>query len=146
MSFSKLRFVFNCFALTVIFSVFSISPAIAATRQTPLIINHNQVSEFDSLTPDQISSASALRLLVRVASVGGRIGHSLLVPDGTYTGLEQLKIDFPLMNLNRDNWFFEPRGNPGWQLKLTDINNQVAGRYNSFDIFSMKFCYIDYMA
>jgi len=38
---------------------------------------------------------------------------------------------------------FESRGNPGWQAKVDDLVSQTASRSSSFDVLTMKFCYID---
>ena len=40
-------------------------------------------------------------------------------------------------------WSFQNRGNPGWQAKVDDLVAQAALQASSFDVLTMKFCYID---
>ena len=78
-----------------------------------------------------IAGAAALRLMVRHASVGGNID----------SGLEALQDADA--RCDRSLWDFQARGNPSWQEKVDDLVTQAAAQGASFDVLTMKFCYID---
>ncbi len=78
-----------------------------------------------------ISTAAGLRLLVRHASVGGNIS----------SGLDTLHSQ--ASKYDRSRWSFQNRGNPGWKAKVDDFVAQAALQASSFDVLTMKFCYID---
>jgi IPT/TIG domain len=84
-----------------------------------------------SIPDAALPAAANLRLLVRHASVGGNID----------AGLDALQSQNA--KYNRSRWIFESRGNPGWQAKVDDLVDQTAARSSSFDVLTMKFCYID---
>ncbi len=44
------------------------------------------------------------------------------------------------------NWVWTARGNPGWQEKLTGFATFVAANADHYDVFQMKFCFIDQAA
>jgi hypothetical protein len=98
------------------------------------VINYSSVNQFDSLTSNQIVSASSTTFMLRRASVGGNVSDGLnALHDGD-------------SKYNRVNFDFQDRGNPGWEAKLTDFTNEVVAQLNDFEVFSMKFCFIDYAA
>jgi hypothetical protein len=78
-----------------------------------------------------LGPAANLRLLLRHASVGGNINEGL---DALQSG--NAKYD-------RSRWILQNRGNPGWQAKVDDLVAQAAAYSGSYDVLTMKFCYID---
>jgi hypothetical protein len=84
-----------------------------------------------SIPDAALPPAASLRLLVRHASVGGNI-------DGGLDALQDLNAKY-----DRSRWDFQSRGNPGWQAKVDDLVTQTALQGSSFDVLTMKFCYID---
>ncbi len=99
-----------------------------------LTIGYADVARFSGLTNGRISAAAATKLLLRRASVGGNVSDGL---NTIFNGDSRF---------SRTNFAFQDRGNPGWAAKITDFNTQVAAQAANYDVFSMKFCYIDYAA
>lgn len=95
------------------------------------IVADHEATVLSSIPDSALPGAAALRLLVRHASVGGNIN----------SGLDALQSSNA--KYNRSNWIFENRGNPGWQAKVDDLVSQTASRSGSFDVLTMKLCYID---
>lgn len=101
------------------------------SNKTSIIVDHNSVAKFDSLTNEDVSRATAIRLILRRASVGGNVSD----------GLDSLfKTN---SKYNRTKWSFQSRGNPSWQTKISDLTSFTEANLSSYDVFSMKFCYID---
>jgi hypothetical protein len=96
-----------------------------------MVFDHTSIDLFTNLSSSDIASASNIRMMLRRASVGGNISE----------GLDTLQAQNAIYN--RNNWAFQDRGNPGWQAKVDDFVQQVPVQLNSFDVFSMKFCFID---
>ena len=85
-----------------------------------------------SAIPDAaLLDATAIRIMMRHASVGGNISDGL---DDIY--------DYD-SKYDHSNWDFQNRGNPGWQAKVDDLVEQTAAQLEDFDVFTMKLCYID---
>jgi hypothetical protein len=84
-----------------------------------------------SIPDAALPAAANLRLMVRHASVGSNINDGL---DDLQT--QNAKYD-------RSRWSFQARGNPGWQAKVDDLVVETALQASSFDVLTMKFCYID---
>lgn len=106
-----------------------------------IIIDHSCV-DLSAISDEYLGSAASLRMLMRHASVG----------DGINWGLECLAGSKPTQSVcagfapdkyDRSNWHLENRGNPGWKAKVDDLVTQAESRANDFDVFMMKFCYID---
>ena len=95
-----------------------------------IVVDHTSTA-LASIPDAALPPAANLRLLLRHASVGGNIDGGLDALQG-----QNAKYD-------RSRWTFESRGNPGWQAKVDDLVAQAAGRTGSFDVLTMKFCYID---
>lgn len=95
-----------------------------------IVAGHAAV-DLGSVSDAAIATAASLRLLVRRASVGGNISSGLDTLEG-----QNAKYD-------RSLWDFQDRGNPGWQAKVDDFVAQAAIQASSFDVLTMKFCYID---
>jgi hypothetical protein len=105
---------------------------VAAPRAGAQAIVADHTSTDVAAIPDAaVAGAAALRLLVRHASVGGNID----------SGLEALRT--ANARYDRSLWDFQSRGNPGWQAKVDDLVAQAALQGASFDVLTMKFCYID---
>ncbi len=103
----------------------------AAPAQGQAIVADHRATDLGSVPDAAIVNAASLRLLVRHASVGGNISSGL---DTLYA--QDAKYD-------RSLWDFQNRGNPGWQAKVDDLVAQTALQASSFDVLTMKFCYID---
>jgi hypothetical protein len=118
----------SIFQYSVFFLIFLLLPQIAGAQA--IRADHTTVDP--TLIPDAaLSSASALRVVVRRASVGGNIDD----------GLNALQTENS--KYNRSNWVFSFLGNPGWQEKVDDFINYTAAHTSEYDVFSMKFCWID---
>jgi len=104
-------------------------PASRAGAQA-IVADHTS-TDLAAIPDAAIASAAAVRLLVRHASVGGNID----------SGLEALHA--ANAKYDRSLWDFQSRGNPGWQAKVDDLVAQTAAQQASFDVLTMKFCYID---
>jgi hypothetical protein len=103
----------------------------AARADAQAIVADHAATDLSSVPDAAIASASSLRLLVRHASVGGNINAGL-------DALRSLDAKY-----DRSLWSFQNRGNPGWQAKVDDLVAQAAIQSASFDVLTMKFCYID---
>ncbi len=103
----------------------------ASAVQAQAIVADHTSTDLASIPDAALPAAANLRLLLRHASVGGNIDSGL---DALQT--QNAKYD-------RSRWTFESRGNPGWQAKVDDLVTQTALRAASFDVLSMKFCYVD---
>ncbi len=119
----KRIFQFPVFLLIVL-----LLPQMAETQY--VIADHTKADL--TLIPDgALSSAANLRVMLRRASVGGYISGGLDALQGANA------------KYNRSRWDFQDRGNPGWQPKVDDFVTQTAMQSPSFDVLSMKFCWID---
>ena len=103
----------------------------AARADAQAVVADHAATDLAPVPDAAIASAASLRLLVRHASVGGNISAGL---DALQT--QDAKYD-------RSLWSFQNRGNPGWQAKVDDLVAQAAIQAASFDVLTMKFCYID---
>jgi PKD repeat protein len=108
---------------------------IITTEELPqsIIIDH-QCADLGAIPDSALSAAVDTRIMVRHASVGSNINEGL---DEIYNSNNKY---------DRSNWDFQDRGNPGWEAKLDDLVDETASQLGSFDVFTMKFCYIDYDA
>jgi len=105
-----------------------------------IIIDHNCV-DVSTIPDSYVLPASSLRVLVRHASVGQGIIWGLDCLAGDHPTNSSCSC-FPAGKYDRDNWVFEGRmGN--WRDKVDDLVTQTAERLDDFDVFMMKFCYID---
>jgi hypothetical protein len=95
-----------------------------------VVVDHTSTA-LASIPDAALPPAANLRLLLRHASVGGNI-------DGGLDALQSQNAKY-----DRSRWTLESRGNPGWQAKVDDLVAQAAARASSFDVLTMKFCYID---
>jgi hypothetical protein len=105
--------------------------AAASTAGAQAIVADHTSTALASIPDSALPAAANVRLLVRHASVGQNIDDGLDALHGV-----NAKYD-------RSKWTFEARGNPGWQAKVDDLVTQAATRASSFDVLTMKFCYID---
>jgi hypothetical protein len=95
------------------------------------IVADHTATTLASIPDAALGPAANLRLLLRHASVGGNIN----------SGLDALQSQNA--KYNRSRWIFQNRGNPGWQAKVDDLVAQAAAYSSSYDVLTMKFCYID---
>ena len=102
------------------------------TEELPqsMIINH-WYTDLSAIPDGALSAAIGTLIMVRHASVGGNISD----------GLNDI-YDYD-SEYDRSNWDFQNRGNPGWEAKVDDFVTQVSEQLESFNVFTMKFCYID---
>jgi hypothetical protein len=124
------RLLFGGIMLTGLFSCKDKTTESKRESDTDLIFDHNSVN-ISAIPGNAIAQAASLRLLVRRASAGGHIS----------SGLDSLYNDNSVYN--RSNWEFYNRGNPGWEDKISDLVSAVVANEGSYDVFTMKFCYID---
>jgi hypothetical protein len=106
-------------------------PLHATSYPGGIIADQQAVNQFTTIPQSAIIAASQKRLLMRHASVGQNIND----------GLDALASQNSIYN--RSNWHFEARGNPGWQEKVDDLVSVMGTQTGQYDIFTMKFCYID---
>ena len=121
-----LRSSFKAVVLGVLLSVILSLDA----RAEAIIIDHN-CTDLSEIGLDWVNQAAAIDVVLRHASVGGNINSGLndiQAADSTY---------------DRSNWIFSGRGNPGWQAKVDDLVTYTAAHLSQYQVFSMKFCYID---
>ncbi len=95
-----------------------------------IVVGHTGAA-LASIPDAALGPAANLRLLLRHASVGGNIDSGLDALQG-----QNAKYD-------RSRWSFQNRGNPGWQAKVDDLVAEAAAHASSYDVLTMKFCYID---
>lgn len=103
----------------------------AAPSNAQSIVADHATTDPSSIPDSAIAAAANLRLLVRHASVGENIN----------SGLDALQTQDA--RHDRSRWDFQNRGNPGWQAKVDDLVAQAALQAASFDVLTMKFCFID---
>lgn len=121
----------SCFHTFKFLTIFLILFFLFPTKSFALIVNHANVDQIETIPDSWLQTARAKKILVRHASVGENIN----------SGLNELSSSNS--KYNRSNWTFESRGNPGWLEKINDLKTQVQNQENSFEIFTMKLCYID---
>jgi hypothetical protein len=103
---------------------------LAPFASAAIVADHNSVNA--SAIPDSaVTTAANLRVHLRRASVGGNISD----------GLDALQA--ANARYNRSRWVFYDRGNPGWQAKVDEFTTFVGSNAASYDVLSMKFCFID---
>jgi hypothetical protein len=95
------------------------------------IVADHTATALASIPDGALPPAANLRLLVRHASVGGNIN----------SGLDALRSQNA--KYDRSRWIFQSRGNPGWRAKVDDLVAQAASYASSYDVLTMKLCYID---
>ena len=95
-----------------------------------IIVDHT-CTDISAIPDSALPGAIATKLVLRRASVGGNIDEGL---NDLYDSNHKY---------DRSNWDFSDRGNPGWAEKITDIVDFTADHVNDYDVFSMKFCFID---
>jgi len=113
-------------ALLVLALLVCVAPA-----QGQAIVADHRATDLGPVPEAAIANAAGLRLLLRHASVGGNIS----------SGLDTLHAQDA--KYDRSLWDFQNRGNPGWQEKVDDLVAEAAAQASSFDVLTMKFCYID---
>jgi hypothetical protein len=116
-----------CFFLIIVLNVVIISKVVEAQ---PIIANHTTV-DISGISEADIADATDLKVVIRRASVGGNISD----------GLDALEVEDA--KYDRSNWLFSYRGNPPWDEKVDDIVAFTAAHTAEYNIFSMKFCWID---
>ncbi len=103
----------------------------ASFAQAQAIVADHTRTNLAALSDASVANAAALRVHLRRASVGGNISG----------GLDTLRSQNA--KYDRSKWVFGDRGNPGWQAKVDDFVTFTTANQASYDVLSMKFCYID---
>lgn len=105
--------------------------AFAPIARAQAIVADHAATAIAAIPDAAVADAARLRVLLRRASVGGNID----------AGLDALRAQNA--KYDRSRWSFQDRGNPGWQAKVDDLVAQAAAFAASYDVLSMKFCFID---
>ncbi len=105
-----------------------------------VVIDHKCV-DLSAIPQIHIAPAGSLRLLLRHASVGQGIGWGLDCFAGLHPTNSECSCHLP-GDYPRDNWVLELRAG-NWKDKVDDLVTQAETRTDEFDVFTMKFCYID---
>lgn len=135
------KIILTAAAILLAAAFISITSADPEVPQKAIIIDHNCV-DLDIIPAEFVKKACALKVLVRHASVGMGINWGLDCLAGNRAKNADCKC-FDTGLYNRKNLIFEPRGNPNSKAKVDDLIQQAATRSDEFDVFTMKFCYID---
>jgi hypothetical protein len=105
---------------------------LAGSSQAQTVKADHTTLNVDSISQTALDAARALRMTLDHASVGAYI----------LSGMEAMQSD----NSTRysfPNWDWHDRGNPGWQEKVDGFVSRVDDEVSNYDVFMMKFCYID---
>lgn len=108
----------------------AVLPLATSVDAAAIVADHTR-TDISGLSNATVASAAALRVHLRRASVGGNISSGL---DTLHT--QNSRYD-------RSKWVFGDRGNPGWQAKVDEFVTFVNASQSSYDVLSMKFCFID---
>jgi hypothetical protein len=95
------------------------------------LVDHTTL-DIDQIPKDTLDAARILTMNFDHASVGNNIK----------SGMEDL-MAMNAMLYEYPNWDWHNRGNPGWKEKVNQFVAWVADHINEYDVFQMKFCYID---
>jgi hypothetical protein len=106
-----------------------------------IVIDHNCV-DLSAIGDEYLAPAASLRMLMRHASVGDGINWGLDCLAGSKP-TQSICAGFSPGKYDRSKWHLENRGNPGSKAKVDDLVTQTESRAGDFDVFMMKFCYID---
>jgi hypothetical protein len=96
-----------------------------------VLVDHSTLKD-DLIPQADLNDARALRMSFDHASVGNNIK----------SGMEDMKT-INAARYSYPNWDWRSRGNPGWQAKIDQFVEWVAIHKDEYDVFQMKFCYID---
>jgi hypothetical protein len=118
----------SIFHFSIFMVIFLLLPQIAGAQA--IIANHNTV-DLTLIPGAALLPAANMRVMLRRASVGGNISG----------GLDALQTENA--QYDHSHWVFFDRGNPGWQAKIADFVSSTIANESSYDVFSMKFCFID---
>jgi hypothetical protein len=112
------------------FAALALLAGAPGVRAQAIVADH-AATALASIPDAALPPAAGLRLLLRHASVGSNVD----------SGLDALSARDA--RYDRSRWVFQNRGNPGWQAKVDDLVDQAAGHASSYDVLTMKLCYID---
>ncbi len=114
--------------------------AVDTAHAKAILIDHNCI-DLSVIPEDSVAAAASLRLLLRHASVGQGIDWGLDCLAGLKPTNTSCKCFAP-GEYDRTNWILEARMGDG-RSKIDDLVAQVSARADEFDVFTMKYCYID---
>jgi hypothetical protein len=117
-----------CFFLLMILILSVQSPFAAA--QSAIVADHTTTNLL-SIPDDAVLDASNLKVSLRRASVGGNISDGL-------DSLQSRNAKY-----NRAQWVFANRGNSDWKTKIDEMVSFTISNASSYDVLSMKLCFID---
>lgn len=128
----------------------------AQPAQVSIIVDHDDIAQFDSIPDEYIEAASRLAFLFRHASVGGNIDQGLdCLADNSAGRPNYCDRGLPPGEIvadpryDRSNWDFEfhappPNPNPIWSNKARFFIERVDGLpANAYDVVGFKFGYVD---
>lgn len=128
----------------------------AQPAQVSIIVDHDDIAQFESIPDQYIEEASRLTFLFRHASVGQNISDGLdCLADTSASRPNYCDRGLPPGEIiadpryNRDNWDFEfhappPNPNPIWSNKARFFIERVDGLpANSYEVVGFKFGYVD---
>ena len=104
---------------------------LAAQPIQAILVNHMTL-DVDMIPDTALNAARALNMSLEHASVGVNIKNGM----EDLKAMDAIRYDYP-------HWDWHNRGNPGWQEKVDQFVAWVADHTNEYDVFHMKFCYID---
>lgn len=88
-----------------------------------------------AISKAELDAARLLRMSLDHASVGGNIKNAML----RLSDSDSERYSFP-------NWNWHSRGNPGWKEKVDQFVEWVDAHHTEYDVFQMKYCYVDQAA
>lgn len=88
--------------------------------------------DIDQIPQTDLDAARALSMSLDHASVGANI----------LNGMDDLE-SLDAVRYSYSNWYWHSRGNPGWQEKVDQFASWVKANADNYDVFQMKFCFID---
>lgn len=124
-----------------VFYFFIYNPVFAAP-----VADHTSIIQFTSLTDSQINMAKSLRVLFEHRSVGEGISSGLDCLQGTndYYLSDLSCINYPDYKYDRRNWNWPLIDAADVPAKLQAFESDVNAYANNYDVFGMKFCFIDW--
>ena len=107
------------------------SSGTGSTSGSAILADHTTL-DIDQIPQSDLDAARALLMSLDHASVGQNIHDGM---DDLETS-DSARYAYP-------NWDWRARGNPGWQAKVDQFVSWVSGNADDYDVFQMKFCFID---
>lgn len=103
----------------------------AGGNNTAILADHSTLG-IDQIPLTDLDAARTLLMSLDHASVGSNILNGM----DDLEAMDSTRYAYP-------NWDWRARGNPGWQAKVEQFVSWVAANADDYDVFQMKFCFID---